>query len=146
MIELKQFEQVCRQLAPKRWRASVDAPSTWQALQQASEQGEIVIWSGASDCTLYSSSAANWTFRAWHDATHLARALDFSLSGEERAAEAQLEAVYRVTSDKRLRQFCQDWLEIEVVEQARIAVYQGIFVENQLAFGLQRLRDKGWAI
>ena len=34
-------------------------------------KGSILVWTGASDRTIYGDAYVNWMFRAWHDLCHL---------------------------------------------------------------------------
>ena len=142
---LKKFEKLIERLAPAGFKVSSLAPDTWTKTQASfATAGIVTVWNGASESTLYSKPAVNFAFRAWHDSIHLKHGNDFSLRGEELTADRQIEQAWNATTDKSLRQFCQDVLTFEIVEQARLAVYTGEFLENQLASGLQYLAMKGW--
>ena len=74
-------------LAPKHV-ASDYAPHSFETLNSASTSG-LVVWSGASDKTIYGDSSVNWAFRAWHDSLHLKLNAEFNEAGEKRVALEQ---------------------------------------------------------
>lgn len=75
------------QLAPKH-TASDNAPYSYETLRSASTSS-LVVWSGASDKTIYGDASVNWAFRAWHDSLHLKLNAEFNESGERRVAFEQ---------------------------------------------------------
>lgn len=52
--------------------------------------GRLVVWSGASDQTVWQSPEANWLFRAWHDYTHILGMHEFDTDGEIATARRQI--------------------------------------------------------
>ena len=67
-------------LAPK-FTASDYAPSTYAELKSNNAAG-LVVWSGASDNTIYGCNRVNHAFRAWHDSLHLKLGVNFDYAGE----------------------------------------------------------------
>jgi len=141
---IQEFEKLILSATPKGFRVASEAPDTWAKVQASfARNGKITVWSGESSNTVYSAPRVNWAFRAWHDSIHLAHGLDFSLRGEERTAERQCAALWKLTRDRVLRKFGEALLEIEIVDQARIAVYTGKFIDNQREFVVNKLEQRG---
>ena len=141
---IREFEKLILSAAPQGFKIASEAPDTWAKVQASfARDGKIMVWSGESSNTVYSAPRVNWAFRAWHDSIHLAYGLDFSLQGEERTAERQCAALWKLTGNRKLRKFGEVLLEIEIVEQARVAIYSGKFIDNQREFVVNKLREKG---
>lgn len=100
-----------------------NAPDTASAL--FGHIGELVVWSGASDQTIYGSESVNWAFRAWHDSIHLDYGLGFSVGEEIEIAEIQAGMI-----GGRLG----DILYAEVAGQAEYLLQNGEFPKDQKAF------------
>lgn len=137
---IMELERLALKLAPAFTVSSL-APDTWEKTQASFETDKLIVWSGASDATIYSTAVANWYFRAWHDSIHLKYGFDFSLHGEARTCERQIAQAWQHCSREN-RKLMSDLLEIEIVEQARLAVYQGIFVSNQKQFTIEQLKAR----
>lgn len=95
-----EVEAAVTAIAPD-YRACSDAPDTWLALQTwysdtypgtYCDEMSIPVWDGASEQTIYSTPAGNYSFRAWHDTLHLLLHLPF-----EYEAEKQLGDIHRAT-------------------------------------------------
>ena len=129
---IREFEKlvICR--AP-RFEVSLRAPDTWQALQ---ESKSIVISPYGSETAVFPLHV-NLAFRAWHDSIHLKVCADFSLAGESKACEAQIEDLYKATTNRALRRFGSKILECEIVLQAEYFFKTGMFVADQKAFTLK---------
>lgn len=85
MINAELNSRILR-LAPK-FEAQDNAPYSFETLKANS--GRLVVWSGASDQTIYGDAKVNHAFRAWHDSLHLKLDADFSFEGERRVAAEQ---------------------------------------------------------
>jgi hypothetical protein len=78
-----------------KWRAQDDAPATFaDAVESYRATGEIIVYSGASDSTIYSTPQANHAARAWHDFHHVTGGHDFTMEGERAAMHAQLSDIF----------------------------------------------------
>src|SRR6266404_5349587 len=64
-----EFNRRILSLAPP-FQASDYAPSSLESLKEQS-LGSLVVWSGASEGTIYGDAKVNHAFRAWHDSLHL---------------------------------------------------------------------------
>ncbi len=86
----------------------------------------LVIWSGASDNTLWNDKQVNWAFRAIHDACHLKSGLGFSVADEVTLGDYQSSLV----ACPYIRAITQ----CEITEQALYYKQNGVFVADQVAF------------
>jgi len=124
--------QVLKHAKGLQYSVKADAPSTETALFSSTS---LVVWSGASDSTIYQDALVNYAFRAWHDSLHLATGLDFSVD-----AEIELGRMQANQCDSDLMRelvFC------EVAGQAMHYRNTGKFVENQVEFTVNYLKSKG---
>ena len=80
-------ELITAQASHINYVVSDHAPSTFKELNECLSTGNLVVWAGASDKTIYGDPAINWAFRAWHDTLHFTHGLDFSLAHEMAIAE-----------------------------------------------------------
>lgn len=114
---------ILKQVKTLKYSVADTAPSTFEDLIKAPS---LIVWSGASDRTIYGDPAVNWAFRAWHDSLHLKLNAPFTLEGEKRVA---LEQARLVDSDAIAR-----IILAEVVGQAEYFAKQGEFPVDQVAF------------
>ena len=111
------------------YAVSNNAPNSFETLAASPS---LVVWSGASDRTIYGAPNVNWAFRAWHDSLHLKLNAPFSLEGETRVA---LEQCRLIGSDT--------WAKIvmgEVVGQTEYFNKYGTFPADQVAFMINYLK------
>ena len=81
-------EAIMRQVeGMEEYRVSDYAPNTEMDL--FGHDGELVVWSGASDKTIYGNPSVNWAFRAWHDSVHLDHGIGLTIPGEIAVARIQ---------------------------------------------------------
>jgi hypothetical protein len=109
-----------------------NAPNSFKDL---SNESNLVIWSGASDNTIWSESKANWLFRAHHDLIHVKYSLDFTLDGEIEVARIQANNI-----DNEI--LAQVFL-CEVIDQAEYFKRHGTFPVNQREFMVESLKNRG---
>lgn len=139
-----QFNIAARVLASLHapgWIASDDAPATYDELDVThSEHGRIVVWTGASESTIFDDAETNWAFRAWHDAAHLRHALPFTIEGETTTAYIQASDLVGEYGDS------DDVLEMvalllcEVIGQVEHVNATGAFPADQCAFARRNWR------
>ncbi len=77
------------------WRATADAPSTFEAVLDAYEHSRMTgerlpVFDGASDLTIFLGPQVNHALRFLHDLTHVELKLDFSADSELRVAVEHL--------------------------------------------------------
>jgi hypothetical protein len=116
-------------LAPK-FTPAIIAPDTFESLARASVGG-LVVYSGASDSTIYGDAKVNWAFRAWHDSLHLKLGADFTLIGELRVGLEQA---------RILGGSYGDIVMAEVKGQIDYYNLHGSFPLNQIEFVLSYLK------
>ena len=140
---------MARHCMPEGWDVSDDAPETFDALQAyVAEHDRICVSSLNSERTIFGYPETNWAFRAWHDWTHIARGLPFTLAGETETCRVQrvhFESQYR-DWHPWTRGFIGAILECEVVEQARFKEETGAFPEDQRAFTGEAMKRKGYTL
>lgn len=117
------------------------APDTYEKLRAHLDAGRrMLVWSGASEFTVFGCREVNWAYRAWHDWCHWQGAHDFTLEGEEATATMQAEQLAFLYGDTE--QTCR-WRRIihaDIVEQGRYAAQFGDFPVDQMAYVLGVLR------
>lgn len=99
------------------------------------ETGRIIVWSGGSDRTIWGPDKLNWLFRGWHDWEHI-------LHGACRHADCFLPSYEREIADfqsRRIPDALGKLVRIEIADQATHYERTGSFVEDQIAFTLDRL-------
>ena len=70
-------------LLPMGYDVSDNAPDTYEKLvNHVNKTGRILVWSGASETTIYGDREVNYAFRAWHDYVHFTHQLGFSVLDE----------------------------------------------------------------
>jgi hypothetical protein len=90
--------------------------------------GQLVIWSGASDNTIYGDAMVNHAIRAIHDTTHLRTGLGFG-----HADEIELGRINALQFEKYGTIFA-DIIYTEVARQAAYHKDTGLFVVEPMAF------------
>lgn len=123
MIEIKSLNNIILSKAQRLTYSVADAaPSTLGELQQ----GSLIVWSGASDHTIYQDASVNHAFRAWHDSWHKRLDAPFNAHGELLVAQAQcLEVNSSVVSE---------FIMVEIMGQLEYYQQHGSFPVNQQAF------------
>lgn len=109
------------------------APDTEKSLFNSTG---LVIWSGASDNTIYQDASVNWAFRALHDHLHLDTRLDFSV-------DAEIE-LGRIQASKYNSRLLQELVFCEVAGQALYFKETGMFIADQVKFTLDWMKAKGF--
>jgi hypothetical protein len=132
MILSVALNQKLLDLAPA-YSVAEDAPSTYEVLR--ARTSSLVVYSGASDNTIYGDPRVNYAFRAWHDSLHIRLQAGFSVKDEIRVA---IESA-RVLGGGTLG----DIIYTEIVDQRLYAEHTGEFVNNQVDFMVSHLRAKG---
>jgi hypothetical protein len=123
-------QEVLKQARGLRYTVSDVAPSTESALWS---QPTLVVWSGASDNTIYGDAAVNYAFRAIHDAMHLKTGLSFSPQHEIEMGRIQAS---KIGSDLIAKLFY-----IEIAGQAEHYLKTGQFVQDQVQFTINQLKE-----
>lgn len=115
--------EILKQSEGLRYTIKDTAPNSFKDLKN--ESG-LIVWSGASDGTIYQDRTVNWAFRAIHDALHLKTGLDFS-------PEQEIE-LGRIQASRMNSSVLAEIIYCEVSLQAKYYLDNGIFVPDQIAF------------
>lgn len=127
---IKYINQVILKQASKVSYSIADiAPDTEKSLFNVSS---LVVWSGASDNTIFQDASVNWAFRALHDALHLKTGLGFS-----HAEEIELGRIQASQFDSTL---LQDLVYCEISLQAKYHLETGLFVQDQVEFTVNKIK------
>lgn len=114
---------------------SEDPNENFEKLKTYNRQGQIPIWTGASDNTIFGDPIVNAKFRALHDLAHLATNNSFTLEGETETV------LYQIANLPKGKEFdcARLLLEAEVIGQSRYYFANGGFIEEQRLFAIQYL-------
>lgn len=96
----------------------------------------LVIWSGASDKTIYGDATVNYAFRAIHDALHLETGLGFSVEHEIEMG--------RIQASRQSSSLMAELVYCEVSMQAAHYGTTGQFVQDQVGFTMSHLEKMGF--
>jgi hypothetical protein len=113
------------------------APDTFQGIAGRATAG-LVVWSGASERTIFGDPAVNWGFRALHDALHLQTGIGFDPAAEIEIGRIQAGEIARVAGDKIATLV---WLE--TAGQAEHYLRSGGFVADQIEWTRAQLARLG---
>lgn len=137
-LAFAELERAIIDIAPDHI-ATANAPDTWAKLQDwyRDERGGIYgdehalpVWNGASDETIYCSPQGNYSFRAWHDMTHILLHFSFCL-----ADELSISAIHFATMQRRgLSLVACAALYFDTAGQSFYQDIHGEFPVNQRAF------------
>jgi len=122
---------ILTQASKLKYTVADHAPGTEKGLFN---QASLVIWSGASDDTIFDDCRVNWAFRALHDSLHLKTGLGFSIAEEIYLGRLQANQYSGILADL---------VYSEVAEQAEYYRINGVFVPNQKTFAIDSLKSKG---
>lgn len=109
------------------------APSTFQ---DVSNESSLIVWSGASDATIYQDASVNYAFRALHDAMHIETGLGFDAIHEMELGRIQASKVHALTGSELLATI----VHLEVSGQAEHYLKTGQFIEDQISFIMKQLK------
>lgn len=125
---------VARRLLPCGFDVAADSPTTHKALvSHYRATGRVLVWSGASEKTVFACRETNYAFRAWHDSKHILFGLPFTMEGEATVMRLQQRDIHALYDGTRADLFCAI-LEGEIIGQGEYNVIRGGYPVNQLAF------------
>lgn len=137
----------CNRVLPCGFDVSDNAPDTFEGLCAHYEKtGRILVWSGASDKTIFGDCEINYAFRAWHDASHIRGGFDFSLSGEIQTAGLQALDLMSIYGKGKAYDAFERLLFAEIIGQALYERANGGFPIDQIGFARCYLRNKTEAL
>jgi hypothetical protein len=135
------IKHIASKLFPCGYDVADTAPETLDQLNAHIETtGRMVVWSGASDNTIYADAETNWAFRAWHDWCHWKAQLPCTLAGEIAALDMQIEHLKTLGL---LTAFREAALRAEVEGGARLFEITGRFPDDPRRFALTWLKRHG---
>lgn len=124
-------QSILKQASKLNYVVSDLAPSNEIDLFSRSKSQGLVIWSGASESTIFNDSSVNHAFRAIHDNKHLETGLGFNPADEIKLGNLQAKSSQCP--------YIAEILRIEVAEQAAYYLSNGIFVADQISFMKSKL-------
>lgn len=127
-------QTIMRQASKLTYTVSALAPSNESDLFNATS---LVIWSGASDQTIFQDPKVNYAFRALHDSLHLKTRLGFSV-------EAEIE-LGRIQASQYESDLMRELIFCQVSMQASHYKTTGQFVVDDFGFTMQYLKKCGFA-
>ena len=126
---------IAARLFPNGYDVSERAPESLPALNQhIAATGRMLVWSGASNDTIFADPETNWAFRAWHDWHHWKLQAKFTPEGERAVYEAQCALLSSLYPGHHLLSKWRALLDIEVNGQLAHEATYGSFPANQRAF------------
>lgn len=148
----KPLNELSSQMAAKRfpqgYDVADDAPNTFEALKEhVAQTGRMSVWSGASGKTIFGDAKANYDFRAWHDACHLAGNHPFTPEGELGAFNDMVEDVHEAADHTPEAAKTISLLHEEIIGQLTYGQnHGGEFPVNQRGFAAAYLADPEKAV
>lgn len=118
---------ILSQASKLRYTVKDTAPSTERDLFAPSG---LVIWSGASERTIWGDAIVNHAFRAIHDTLHLQTGMGFSIDEEIELGRIQANQYTGLLADI---------VYLEVAGQAKYFKTHGVFVPDQVVFTVSNL-------
>jgi hypothetical protein len=112
-----------------------EAPSDLPSLNNCiREHGQVKVWAGGSDNTIFADEEHNWAFRAWHDWVHWSFQLPFNVTGEAATVYVQANHLFRrFGTGERTVGWVARMLS-EVIGQFMHNAQRGEFPEDQRRF------------
>jgi hypothetical protein len=108
------------------------APETYHEFRN----NPLIVWSGASDHTIFNVTSHNHIHRAHHDSVHLRHRLDFSI-------EREIEATRIGIAELRLDGALADLYYADNGGQTEHYRDHGCFPSDQISFVTKYLNEKG---
>lgn len=137
---------ITSRVLPCGYDVSEIAPQDYDSLvSHYDKTGRVLVWSGASDKTIFGDCEVNYAFRAWHDSKHITGKFPFNWEGETAAMQAQIADVRAIYDGKTAEYFC-DLLTAEIQGQKQYQDARGGFPVDQIGFARAYLADSRAAI
>lgn len=128
---------------PGGYEAHADAPHTLiDCLRAYRQHGKVIVWSGASERTIYGDPAVNHAFRAWHDYQHIVQRAEFDDHGERLVYHAQRLDVLALAPNPAVAAQCCRVLHCEVIGQLDHMARFGRFPTDQRRFASEYLAGR----
>ncbi len=137
---------ITSRVLPCGYDVSEIAPQDFDSLvSHYDKTGRVLVWSGASDRTIFADCEVNYAFRAWHDSKHITGNFPFSWEGESAAMQAQMDDIRALYDGKIAEYFC-DLLTAEIQGQKQYQDARGGFPLDQIGFAQSYLVNPAHAI
>lgn len=128
------IKQVTSNLMPCGYDVAKEAPNTLEETKNHFEStGRILVWSGASDKTIFGCAETNYAFRAWHDYRHITENAPFNFKGETITYIKQCEDIRTIYEGEQADFYCSV-LFAEIIGEIRYRNKNGEFPAQQNAF------------
>lgn len=126
---------IASRLFPTGFDVGENAPDTLEALRSyVRSTGRMLVWSGASESTIFGDREVNYAFRAWHDHAHLCGNHPFTPAGEAAVCEEQISDLVASCRCRETEQMARLVFAEVVGQVAYQSVHNGAFPRNQRAF------------
>lgn len=137
---------ITRRIFPCGYDVSDNAPGDYDSLiAHHKKTGRVLVWSGASEQTIFACRETNYDFRAWHDSKHILRKLPFTQGGEYTTMTLQ-QADIRALYDGPQADYFFAILDAEIMGQFHYNAAHGGFPVDQIGFVRSYLRDQQRAL
>ncbi len=114
--------------------AADDAPHSLPSLKaHIQKTGRMLVWSGASDKTIFACPETNWAFRAWHDWTHYRYNYPITDKGAALAGKRQQSHIRAQFGEGLQTEFFCSLIHFEIIEQLDYKNTFGQFPDDQMA-------------
>jgi len=138
-------QTIARRIFPCGFDVSAEAPGDYESLlAHHKKTGRILVWSGASDQTIFACPQTNYDFRAWHDSKHVLYELPFTQGGEYVAMTLQQGDIRALYDGPVADYFCAI-LDAEIMGQFHYNAAHGGFPVDQISFVKAYLADQQYA-
>lgn len=125
---------IAAKVLPRGFDVSADAPPDYDSLvAHYRATGRVLVWSGASERTIFADAHVNHAFRAWHDARHISGGHDFSRNGEFCTMVDMMADVSAIYDGQTAATF-RTILRAEILGQREFQDRFGGFPLDQMAF------------
>lgn len=139
-------QTITRRIFPCGYDVSDNAPEDYDSLlSHHKKTGRVLVWSGASDQTIFACRETNYSFRAWHDSKHILRKLPFTQAGECAAMKAQQSDICALY-DGPQADYYYVILDAEIMGQFHYNAARGGFPVDQMGFVSAYLLDQKRAL
>jgi hypothetical protein len=126
---------IAGKLFPCGFDVAESAPDTLEGLRaHVAKTGRMLVYSGASDSTIFDDREVNWAFRAWHDHCHLRGNHPFTPAGEREACHEQVADIRALFGEGPIADRMVALVHAEVMGQVHYQQQHGEFPANQRAF------------
>lgn len=133
------------------WVASNDAPNDYKSmLSSIADKGLYVVYSGASENSIFTTNEYNFKFRALHDHGHCKNNLSFSFKDEKKLGLIQANELYwialKLGYSYEIAYNVFDLVHADIVGQIEFYEKTGEYVKDQKSFVLDYINKNKKAV